>query len=234
MSTYLLDLFISKIKKSDVNTIVELGSRDLLDAVKLQNFYNCKVYAFECNPDCLIECYRTLSNIPTEVKENIFLVENAISKDDSECCFYPFDLELYNNMGSSSMLKIDFSKRNKNDPDYMRASPQKEIKVMGIRGDTFLTKNKINCVDLLCIDLQGFELQALKSFGETLKNCKYIITECSITSTYAEGSTFKEVEEYVGLHGFRYVCSDAFNESYPDTSLTGFSEFNSLFININL
>ena len=46
--------FLDKIDKSKVHTIFELGSRDLIDAIKLDcNFNDSKVYAFECNVDCL-------------------------------------------------------------------------------------------------------------------------------------------------------------------------------------
>ena len=35
----------------------------------------------------------------------------------------------------------------------------------GIRLDTFITKNNIQNVDLLCIDLQGYELNANTPFN---------------------------------------------------------------------
>ena len=136
-------------------------------------------------------------------------------------------------MGSSSMLKIDFSLRNKDDPDYNRENPQKEIIVNGIRLDTFINENNINNIDLLCMDLQGYELNALKSLGNHLYNIKYIITECSIKSTYINGVSFKELEEYLKNYNFKYISSNKFGELYPDLSLTGFSEFDSLFINKN-
>ena len=44
--------FVNKINKNNVKTIFELGSRDLDDAIKLHNYFKCKIYAFECNPDC--------------------------------------------------------------------------------------------------------------------------------------------------------------------------------------
>ena len=143
------------------------------------------------------------------------------------------DLDKYDNMGASSMLKIDFSSRNKDDPDYNRENPQKEIIVNGIRLDTFINENNINNIDLLCMDLQGYELNALKSLGNHLYNIKYIITECSIKSTYINGVSFKELEEYLKNYNFIYVLSNKFGELYPNLSITGFSEFDSLFINKN-
>lgn len=221
--------FKKKININDIKTIFELGSRDLVDANALSNYFNtAKVYAFECNPDCLEECKKNLIKFNNK---NINLIEKAVSLLNGEVIFYPFDLNKYNNMGSSSMFKIDFSKRNKTDPDYNRENPQFEIKVDGIRLDTFIEENKISNIDLICIDLQGYELNSLKSLGTQLYNVKYIITECSINSTYIGGSTFKELNDYLETFNFKYVSSNKFGDSFPNLEITGFSEFDALFIN---
>lgn len=225
--------FLHKVNTNKIKTIFELGSRDLIDTTKLLNFFqDCKVYAFECNPDCLIECNKNLSNLEEDKKKRIFLIDKAVSLINGDVPFYPFDLQKYNNMGSSSMLKIDFSRRNKDDPDYNRPNPQTEIKVNGVRLDTFIDENNIQNIDLLCIDLQGYELNAIKSLGEHLHKVKYIITECSIVSTYTNGASFKELNDYLSNYNFRYVLSNKFGENYPDLSLNGFSEFDALFINV--
>lgn len=134
-------------------------------------------------------------------------------------------------MGSSSMLKIDFSKRNKDDGDYNRPNPQKEIIVEGIRLDTFIENNSIAKVDMLCIDLQGYELNALKSIEKYLHKVKYIITECSIASTYTDGANFTELNNYLTRNNFKYKCSNKFGYNLPELNITGFSEFDALFIN---
>ena len=137
-------------------------------------------------------------------------------------------------MGSSSMLKIDFSMRNKDDPDYNIENPQKEITVNGTRLDTFMGENQINNVDLLCIDLQGYELNAIKSLGKYINTVKYIITECSIQNTYTHGSTFIELNDYLSSHNFEYVSSNKFGDQIPNVSIKGFSEFDALFVNKSL
>ena len=193
MSTYLEPIFTNNINKSQIKTIFELGSRDLLDAIKLYNFYNnVIIYAFECNPDCLNECEKTLQTLNASSRANIFLINKAVSEFDGDVEFYPFDPSKYNNIGASSMLKIDFLLRNKDDPDYGKSNPQKEISVSGTRIDSFMLENNIQNIDLLCIDLQGYELNAIKSIGDKLRTVKYIITECSIHSTYSNGVSFNE------------------------------------------
>ena len=137
--------FLHKINiKNYVKTIFELGSRDLVDSIELLNYFeNSKIYAFECNHDCLVECNKNLLKLEEDKKKRLFLIDKAVSITNGDVIFYPFDLEKYNNMGSSSMLKIDFSLRTKDDADYNLLNPQKEIKVNGIRLDTFMVENKI-------------------------------------------------------------------------------------------
>ena len=224
--------FINKINNKEIKTIFELGSRDLIDAIKLLNYFkDSNVYAFECNTDCLIECNKNLSNLEEKNKKKLFLIDKAVSITNGDVIFYPFDLTKYNNMGASSMLQINFSLRNKDDPDYNKPNPQKKIIVNGIRLDTFIDENQIKNIDLLCIDLQGYELNAIKSLGDHLNNVKYIITECSIVSTYTNGASFKDLNEYLNSYNFKYISSNTFGDDYPDLSLKNFSEFDALFIN---
>jgi FkbM family methyltransferase len=227
--------FLDKININEIKIIFELGSRDLIDAIKLLDYFEESiVYAFECNYDCLHECYKNYNKLEENKKKRLFLIEDAVSLENGDVIFYPFDLQKYNNMGSSSMLKIDFSLRNPDDIDYNRENPQKKVIVNGVRLDTFIEKNHIDNIDLLCIDLQGYELNAIKSLGNNLHKIKYIITECCIKSTYINGCTFQELNEYLTKFNFKYVLSNDFGENYPDLSLKGFTEFDALFINQEL
>ena len=141
---YLNKIFLDNIDKNEINIIFELGSRDLHDAIKLYNYYDEPIiHAFECNPDCLKICNETLENLTDNIKKNIILVSKAICIENKEIAFYPFDLSKYDNMGASSMLKIDFSNRATYDLDLNRPNPQKEIMVQGIRLDDDLMENNI-------------------------------------------------------------------------------------------
>ena len=224
--------FNKLIDKTKVNIIFELGCRDLIDSKKLITHYNNAIcYSFECNPECLIECYKNMKKFNKDENDRIILVDKAVSIDNGKILFRPFDLSIYNNMGASSILEIDFSMRNKDDPDYNKGNVQKEIEVDGIRIDTYMENNNIKNIDLLCIDLQGYELQALKTLGDKLLKVKYIISECSIESTYKNGATFYELNKYLENYGFKYINSNKFGYNFPDTKLTGFTEFDALFIN---
>ena len=132
------------------------------------------------------------------------------------------------------MYMIDFTKRDANDDDYCRAPVQKEIKVKATRLDTYLEENDIGNIDLLCMDLQGYELNALKSLGSQIKNVKYIITECSINSTYTGGVGFYELYNFLKENGFEYVRSNLFGYKMPIRNSVGFCEFDALFSQTNI
>ena len=96
--SYLDNIFLKNIAKNNINVIFELGSRDLLDARKLQNYYNSSVYSFECNPDCLIECDKNMATFDANTRKNINLIQNAVSLTDGDVSFFPFDLKKYDNI----------------------------------------------------------------------------------------------------------------------------------------
>ena len=230
--SYFFKHFIKNINPNDVKIIFELGSRDLLDAKRLCEKYNADVFAFECNPECLKICQDTYKTLPKYCKDRIRLIDKAVHIKTGHTKFYPFDSSKYNNVGASSLLKIDFkSNRLENDPDYGKTNPQFEIQIECIRLDDFMNDMCIEYIDLLCVDLQGYELNALKSLGEYLHNVKYIITECSITSTYENGTSYKDLHDYLLKFNFKYICSNRFKYKIPDLSIKGYSEFDALFVN---
>jgi FkbM family methyltransferase len=228
MGSYLSPLFLNNINKNDIKLIFELGSRDLEDGNNLSKYYNAKVYSFECNPDCLKICYENLFKFKNT---NLNLVEKAVSDTDGTINFKPFDLNLYDNMGASSIFKNTFSNRAPWCEDRnIKHSVQKDITVPSIRLDTFCKNNNISDVNMLCMDLQEAELLALKGMGEYLRNVKYIITEASNINTYEGGCTFYQLDEYLKTYNFSYKCSDRYGYNYPINE-TYFTFYNCLFVN---
>ena len=67
------------------------------------------------------------------------------------------------------------------------------------------------------MDLQEYELVALYSLGDHIKNVKYIITE--------EGTNFNELYDYLKKYNFVYICSDEFKYDLPNINIIGFFSF---------
>jgi len=65
--------FFYNININEIKTIFELGSRHLVDAIILSNYFkDSKIYSFECNPDCLIECYKNIYILNDDQKKTYY------------------------------------------------------------------------------------------------------------------------------------------------------------------
>jgi hypothetical protein len=99
---------------------------------------------------------------------------------------------------------------------------------------------KSDFIDLICMDLQGYELQALKSAGNFLSKIKYIITEACYVSTYVGGVNFEDLNKFLNENGFNFISSDKTGHEIPSEKFFnkhytgGTSEFNAMFVNKNI
>jgi FkbM family methyltransferase len=206
----------------DVKIAVEVGSRDLLDANEIAGKYNCKVYSFECNPDCIRECLKNNTD------DRVHLIQKAVCEQDGKISFMAFDLNKYDNMGASSIYEIDFtSNRPVYDPDYGRKEVQKTVEVDACRLDTFCNE-QTELPDAIFMDVQEAELDVLKSMGDLLKKVKYIVFEASNKPTYKGGCCFNDIDLFLKDKGFKYK-SDNMPEDQKNNFNWGFCDW--LYIN---
>jgi len=166
-ATYVSDDFVNQIaNKNDIKVIIEAGSRDLLDALQLEKIYtNATIFSFECNPEGIEVCKNNLNFS----QGRIFFYECAILNKNDNVDFYSFDSE--NCTGHDCGVSSLYRHKNINDV------PMKKISVPGRRLDCILKENNILSVDMLCLDLQGGEYNALLGLGEYINTVKYIIAE---------------------------------------------------------
>lgn len=187
---YLDPCFTGKIDHSKIDVIVEIGSRDCIDAINLANFYQTNVISFECNPEAIAICKKNILGNP-----NIELVEKAVWNSSGTIPFYPTTNE---NLGASACFKFT------NGPgrDVHPGINQTEITVTAIRMDEWLDERKMEKIDLLCMDTQGATLRILQSFGEKIRNVKYILTEGCIQLLYDGEDLIPEIISYLESKGF--------------------------------
>jgi len=130
--TYTSDKFLKYIDKTKVKTIVEGGSRDLIDALFLEEYFNdAYIHSFECNTEAYQIC---LTNLQKSLGR-ITLNSTAMCNEDTQLKFYAFDhiVTKHHDIGVSSIYK------HINPIDV----PQKEIEVTGIRLDTYCSLHNI-------------------------------------------------------------------------------------------
>jgi FkbM family methyltransferase len=193
MSSYTNSVAKNTVQIPENGLIVECGSRDCLDAIEVLNCYNPrKIYSFECNPESIQVCKHNIANY-----DNIELVESAVGNCDDVIDFYATDMEKSKdkNIGASSALF-----HNRGQKDFI----QKKISVPCTRLDTFMNNNNIENIDLLCLDLQGYEKVALEGMGERIKDVSYIITEVNFESYYEDSVLFDDLLVFLNEKGFLF------------------------------
>ena len=143
-----------------INTIMEVGARYGDESIKLsQLFSNASIYSFECNPLTKEISRKKLENI-----KNVSFFDYGLGDKNESLPFYSY---IRGNDGCSSFLKrIDFKQT------------QKQTGIITLKKlKDFVDENNIENIDLLCMDVQGYELNILKGAEEYIKKIKFIIME---------------------------------------------------------
>jgi FkbM family methyltransferase len=95
------------------------------------------------------------------------------------------------------------------------------------RLDEFALQNKITHVDVLKIDVEGYELEALRGAGSFISNIKYIIAEIGFERS-ATKTHFTDMDAFMEAHGFQLVNIYELRHRYNDR--TRLSYANALYI----
>lgn len=159
MTNYWDKRFLRKID-NDIDVIFEVGSRYGDESIQLQkHFPKSHIYSFECNPNTIEIARKKLKN-----KKNITFIDTGLGKEKEILPFYSY---IVNNDGASSFYKrIDFQ------------TTQKMTGYVKINTISNIIKDlNIQKIDLLCMDVQGYELNVLKGAIKDLNKINYIIME---------------------------------------------------------
>lgn len=187
-----------------VSTALELGSRDAKDAVWIADHFKCEVIAWEPNPPSIDVCQFVAGN-----REDITLVGKAAWSSDGVIPFFPV---VNGNIGASSAFKADPTY------PYERRYQQRQITVPAQRVDSWWAEHKADtpAPQLICMDLQGSELEALKGCGDLLKDVEVIVTEGQYRRLYYETPLLRDIEAYLKEWDFHLVTGERVNDWFGD------------------
>lgn len=110
------------------------------------------------------------------------------------------DFKITSNIESSSVL--DFGSHSKNYPDVV---VEKIEKMKTTRLDQVIPSS-FN-FDFLNLDIQGAELEALKSLGTNLNQLKYVYTEVNLEEVYKGCALVNEIDFYLAQYGFNRILT---------------------------
>lgn len=153
--------------------------------------------ATEAYPDARIIAFEPLPDVFEILKQNlkdrpkVSVVQSALGSVDGTTSFFRDRYSL-----ASSVLP----RKNKAASQQME-----ELEVPVRRLDTAVKDFPISTPSLLKLDLQGFELEALKGADRLLEEMSYVLLEMSFVRTYENEPDFSEVFVYMLKAGFQFV-----------------------------
>jgi FkbM family methyltransferase len=195
----------------DIRTIVEVGARDGLGTVILATLFPvATVYSYECNPALTEGCRRVIASAPC--KDRVVFHDYGLGRVKERRTFYPY---LDSDGGPSSFLqRVDFEKTQ---------AAIEHVQLDMLAND--IGRYAIERIDLLFMDVQGYELNVLLGTGdEYLKNSvRFILLEIpreeinrSILSrghsAYVGAPTRQEILDYLRPLGFEIIATLYENE----------------------
>jgi FkbM family methyltransferase len=216
----LAKFILENLQNFNPKTIVEIGARDCNETIAMhQLFSNAKILTFECNPSQLPECRARVKDIP-----QITLIEKAVSNQSGTVKFYPIDQEKTEttwkdgNPGASSLLKASGKYK-------LEHYVQNEVEVECTTLIDELPKHRVDSVDILWMDIQGSELNALKGLGDKIKDVAVIHAEVEFAEIYQGQPLFWDIKRYLNSRGFYLAMFTSFYKNYSGDAV---------FINFNL
>lgn len=171
--------------------IIDCGSYDGSDSIELfKIFEEATIYAFEPVNELykrLIENTKAYNNIschPIALADKIGTMDFYISEGGSDA--------------SSSLLE---PRDHLNDhPDTFFSN---KVSVTTNTLDNWAIENGIKKVDMLWLDMQGFELKMLKASQVILSTVSVIHTEVSTKETYKEAAQYNDLRSFLEAKGFK-------------------------------
>lgn len=180
------------LKLMNVKGAIHVGAHE---AEELDNFVSCgikKIIWIEALPEKQKILKSKLSNYSEMYLGNF-------AAGEKNCTL---DFNIASNGMSSSLLKFDA--HTAEHPDIKMLS---SVKVNMQKIDDFIDQINVNrkTFNFLLLDIQGYELNALKGMINQLSFVDYIWTEVSTKDLYVGGVKLKKMDEFLGSYGFTRV-----------------------------
>lgn len=185
--------------------IIDCGANDGRDSVEMAALFpKATLHAFEPLDYVHAELERNTAGIP-----NIHRHKLALADEDAEKTFF---VSLPPFTGSSSLLA----------PDGNAASFGEPVTVQAMTIDSWATRAGVERVDMLWLDMQGFELQAMRAAPRIMDTVGVIYAEVSDEGEdYSGACRYPELRDWLEAQGFAVAM-----EFLPWSGRTG----NALFV----
>lgn len=171
--------------------IIEAGAHIGTDTSEMARLWpSATIYAFEPIPEIFSQLKEN-----TSLYDNVKCYEVALGSYTGKC-------EIFKSSGSSDGSSSVLAPK-----EHLIYHPDVEFNTKVIVDiitlKDFFRKEKIDKVDLLWLDLQGFELEVLKVADNLLENVSAVYTEVSLVENYAGSVLYEDLKKWMRGKGYK-------------------------------
>jgi FkbM family methyltransferase len=184
--------------------IVEAGAHHGIDTVQFARLWpEGRIYAFEPVRHVYERLQRNTARYP-----NVKTYQLALGDRDARMRMWLSDRE---HDYSSSLLE---PRKALDEFPEIRFEETTSVRVTTL--SSWAAREGINRIDGMWLDMQGYELAALKAAGPILETTRAIILEVSATELYAGVPLWPEVQAWLESQGFRVEQEHWYRQSFGD------------------
>lgn len=187
-----------------VGDVVDVGANIGQSCVEFKELWpSARIHCFEPQK----ECWGAFVNNTSKYKD-VRLNKFGLGADSGERSFYTHSMtsgqsgfyKINSDSKDSILFNSEFSEVEKRE-FLNKCNFERAVEIQ--RLDDYVEINKINTIDFMKIDTQGYELEVLKGSEKILKKIKLIQLEIMFYDFYEHNLSFRAVEEILHPHGFR-------------------------------
>jgi len=155
------------------------------------------------------ECWESLDKQASQYSDKeVTINKHAVgSTSNTKATFYSHDITSgqsgFNKINTHSLDSVHLNKLSDSDAvkKYEETlNHEREVEIA--RLDEYMESSKIDHVDLLKIDTQGYEPEVLEGFGKRLSDVDVVITELMFYDYYERSLSFSDIEKFLLPAGF--------------------------------
>lgn len=196
--------FLKKIKVNDFDIIFDVGAHKGESIIFFNKYFNVKkIYSFEPSPINFAQLEKYIKN---KKFKSIIILENFGVGLRAEKKQLNQTIE----SSSSTFNEINYNSNYFNKKQnllnfFSNKQYITKVAVNIINLKTYIITNKINKIDLLKIDTEGFEFEVLSGLEDQIKKVKFIFFEHHYDDMYKKNYTYSDIGKLLKSNNFKIL-----------------------------
>ncbi len=208
LKTFNREKVLKLLVKGDQPVIFDVGANVGDTLVEFKEWWpNSKVHCFEPQEECWKDLEEKVKNFDLT---NVFINKYAAGdKFSDQAIFYSHDITSgqsgFNKINTESLDSINLNNLKNSDNDSLKKyeetlNHEREVEIIPLVN--YMKDTKVDHIDLLKIDTQGYEPEVLHGLEDSLSKVDVVITELMFYDFYERSLSFSDIEKFLIPAGF--------------------------------